>query len=647
MNPSRPLPTVVIVSYRRADLLRQCLIGVREHLPDHPVIVWDNRSEASDEIARLAGEFSEVQWHFSPQNLGFAAAVNAAARLCEGDLLLLNPDAELLTSLPLLHRAAARSGVAAVAPLVAAEAAGDSPRGRTGFDVAHRRSGLIRAIVAHAGYAERLRTTPFSDLYPEPPSGVTGYLTGACLLITRDAWSQIGPFDEEFFLYGEEADWQRRAVAAGWRLELVAETGIRHRGHGTVADDNDAARRSRDLLTSNIALQFEKSGRGRRGQAYLVTAGLLERWQRSKREPAAVKAPATPDVLITTNTLGFGGAERQRVLLANELAARGHRVTLLCLQRLGPLAREVAPAVRLIRRPWWAPWAIGGAAGGSSGQLVISGTTNTEVGFAVLRSLAGRRRRWLVAAHNPPRSGAATYSAPLARAIRFSDGVIALSQRHWLELTAHQQLNRRYFVAPNGVDLPTSPAPTTAAAVGGPERVPQLRFIGRMVVQKRADLLVAALDQLRDLPWQLTIYGDGPDTEQLRQRTPPDLLASGRVVWGGWTAGAAEGLEGVDLLCVPSGAEAFPIVILEAMVRGVAVAASAVCAVPEILDEGRAGRLVEPVSVAAWRDALRDLLQNPQQLVGLARAGEQRARRLYSVAAMADHYQRIIDEVGR
>ncbi|SOD75195.1 glycosyltransferase involved in cell wall bisynthesis [Jatrophihabitans sp. GAS493] len=662
--PATGRPTVVIVSFRRADLLRRCLTGVRAHLPDHRVILWDNRSEESAAIAELSAEFAQVQWHFSPQNVGFAAAVNGAAKLCDpDDLLLLNPDAELLSPLPELHRAANRAGTAAAAPLVVSAEpriqtgeppshTGEPPwRGRADFDVAHRRPGLIRAVVSHAGYAERLRATPFSDLYPKRPSSVTGYLTGACLLITRAAWNELGPFDEEFFLYGEEAEWQRRATAAGWRLELVTEEGIRHAGHGTVSDSPTAARRSRDLLTSNIALQFEKAGQPRRGQAYLVAAAALDRLQRSKRGLAAGSSTAgssanRPGVLITTNTLGFGGAERQRVLLANELAARGHPVTLLCLQRLGPLAREVAPTVRLLRRPWWAPWLPIGAGRGDRAaavRVVISGTTNTEVGFAALWSLAGRRRRWLVAAHNPPRPESGTYSTPLARVIRSSSGVIALSERHWSELTARQRLNRRHFVAPNGVDRP---APKQLGRGATPPDGPvQLRFIGRMVAEKRADLLIGALDELRELPWQLTIYGDGPDLAQLRGRTPPDLIDSGRVVWGGWSAGADEGLAGADLLCVPSGAEAFPIVILEAMVRGVAVVASAVCSVPEILDDGRAGRLVEPGSVDAWREALRELLSDRQQLASLAGAAEQRASRLYSVVTMADNYQRIIAQV--
>ena len=50
-------------------------------------------------------------------------------------------------------------------------------------------------------------------------------------------------------------------------------------------------------------------------------------------------------ILLTGNELCQGGAERQRVLLANELAKRGYPVTLACLQHFGPLTPEAAEAL--------------------------------------------------------------------------------------------------------------------------------------------------------------------------------------------------------------------------------------------------------------------------------------------------------------
>lgn len=85
--------------------------------------------------------------------------------------------------------------------------------------------------------------------------------------------------------------------------------------------------------------------------------------------------------------------------------------------------------------------------------------------------------------------------------------------------------------------------------------------------------------------------------------------------------------------------------ILEAMAWGVPVAASAICAVPEMLDFGRAGYVVEPVSVAGWRHQLACILADPAALPRVGRRGFERMRTHYTVAAMTDAYLEAIGAV--
>ena len=101
-------PTVVVVSYRRADLLERCLTSVGSWLPDSPVAVWDNASDGSPAVRALAGTRPDVAWTFSPENVGFARAVNRLAATTSGDFLLLNPDAVLLGPLSLTRDALTR-----------------------------------------------------------------------------------------------------------------------------------------------------------------------------------------------------------------------------------------------------------------------------------------------------------------------------------------------------------------------------------------------------------------------------------------------------------------------------------------------------------------------------------------------------------
>ncbi|MCG5433890.1 glycosyltransferase [Mycobacterium sp. MYCO198283] len=636
----RPL-AVLIVTYKSHDLVEKCLAGVAEHLPGLPVYVYENTGDGYPGRRELAARHPEAHWVLGPRNLGYAAAVNALVEHVPPthDLLLLNPDASLLGPLDRTRALLQQPGVAAVSPLVRDHAGA----GGANWDVAMRRRGLLRALVADAGYADRLRGTPLSHLYARQPAEdepIEGYLSGACLAVNRDAWNDLGGFDEEFFLYGEETDWQARARRAGWRVLLADELGIEHGcepGDGGSAHGAPVRRAERgradDLLRANLALLLEHSHGVHHADAYLAGTTALERIQRSKR--AALRRSRSrrrrglPQIVITTNRLGYGGAERQKALLAAELDRRGYPVTLVCLQRFGPVARDVPHSVRLVRQPWWAP-VLDIPAGPA---VVITGNTRTETGFATLWRAAGRSRRWLCAAHN---------SSALTAGMRRADGYLALSSSHAEVMAGGRRLPGAMFVAPNGVsaaaDLAADPPARPRRAPGDPLH---LVMLSRIDEHKNPHWLIEALAAMPELPWTLSIYGDGPDRAGLEAATPAEL--GDRVHWHGWCAGPEPALAGADLLCVPSRWEAFPMVILEAMARGVPVAASAVGSIPEMLDAGRAGVLVDPVSVAGWGDALRPLLADPSPLAELGRRGYDRMRTHYTVESMTDAY---VDAIG-
>lgn len=418
---------VCIVSYARPDLVARCLAAVREHLPEEQVLVWDNHSHASPAVRRLAEDHPDVDWTFSQRPVGFSAALNGlAAKTDENhDIMLLNPDA-ILTG-PLLRTRAALAGsrVAAVSPTIV-DPTGQDER----WDVAHRRQNVLRVLVNRTGYAARLRGTPFSDLYPAPPDEVDGFITGACLLVSREAWRDVGPLDDRFYLYGDDSDWQRRARERGWRVLLVDEPEVRHGGESIASGKSPASQRAVDYLSANSALVL--GGRGNRGPWTAVTGAelVLERVQRSRRRVRQAvgarllaHAAGRHAVLLTVNTLDRGEVERRRVHLANELARRGHPVTLVCLQGLGPLQRELDDAVRIALRPWWQPVVdlVGDEA------VLLTGTTTTEVAFASAWSrlgLWGSRRRWVVTVDDPAELGT---SRPrwVRAAVRGSDRALA------------------------------------------------------------------------------------------------------------------------------------------------------------------------------------------------------------------------------
>jgi GT2 family glycosyltransferase/glycosyltransferase involved in cell wall biosynthesis len=629
---------VLIVSYRRADLLERALASVDKWIPDARVHIWDNASSGSPQVRELAASRPDVTWTFSESNLGYIAAMNRLmAQTPEYDALQLNPDAELLGPLTRAREALREPGVAAVSPTVVDPDGRDQP-----WDVAHREQGVVRNLVNAAGYAKRLRGRLLSNLYEGPHEEVDGYLTGCCLFISRDAWNALGPFDESFFVYGEDATWQPDARRAGWSLRLIdePEPQVRHASGGTVSDDPLASTRGDDLLRAAQVIALGLRHQVGRGSLFSAGATVLERVQRSKRAPRrarltalARQAAGRPAVVVLTQGLRTTG-ERRRVVLANQLVARGHPVTMVCLAHLGPGVAELDPRVRMLLQPWWQPVVD---VADTDEAIVVGGTASTEIGFATtwraLGHAVGQRRSWLAVAHEPADPEGPTYSELTARALRTADGLLVPSRAHGVDLTRHQRLADDVLVAPDGL-APAEPLPPRP----GTGRV-RVGVLTRLEEAGNTTLLVRALDALaRPDEWTLDLFGDGPDRVALQAQTPAYLR--GQVHWHPEPAIPDEAFAELDVLAVPGVAEPFPTVVVEAMTRGLPVIASASGSVPEMLDHGAAGVVVSPVSVPAWTEALRRVLDDRAALGPLGEAGRERALAHYTETAMADAYQR-------
>jgi glycosyltransferase involved in cell wall biosynthesis len=327
-------------------------------------------------------------------------------------------------------------------------------------------------------------------------------------------------------------------------------------------------------------------------------------------------------VVLTSNTLHVGGAERQRVLLANGLAARGHSVTVVTLQEAGPLAAQLGPDVALVQSR-----ALGGRFPGPAGS-VITGCTNTEAAFAWTARLRSRGSlRWLAVSHSWPGTGA-LYPRPLRVLLRRADAVGALTSAHADAIRRSEGLKRSPLVLPNGVELTagTRPEPTP----GGPTR---LGYVGRLERVKGLDRLLRALSHVPADRWTLDVYGDGSERAALESLARELELS---VRWHGFVADVPRALAALDLLVIPSRSEALPMVALEALAAGVLVAAAPVGALPEVLADGG-------VCLAAdeehWPEQLRRLLEDPAGRIRLARSAAEAVRSRWSVDAMVERYE--------
>ncbi len=384
---------VLIVSYRAADKLASCLSSVTKQLPGCEIYIWDNSGPNYSDIRTLAEKWPAIHWHFSDSNIGFAAAVNRlAAKASTSDLLLLNPDALLLNPLESTIRELRRPGVAAAGPLDAELSAGSSsPAGaikRKPWDTSYRRLTILNFFGGASGLEYRLRGTPFSYRYKAQPRDIDGFLSGSCLAISRAAWDTIGEFDEEFFLYQEEAEWQRRAINAGWTIRLADEIGMRHESKGTVAGDAVRTMRSEDLAFAGAVLMGERCFGTFIANLYLAWTCVL----RKAKSLATGRPSINLDVVLTA---GRTDADISVVPEAIKLSNAGRSVAVVSLGPLGNLPQQLPPSVRLLRRPWWCP-SIGPHKAHYFAQMM--GSTKQERNFVRLYRVTHRSMEYSSAA---------------------------------------------------------------------------------------------------------------------------------------------------------------------------------------------------------------------------------------------------------
>lgn len=150
--------------------------------------------------------------------------------------------------------------------------------------------------------------------------------------------------------------------------------------------------------------------------------------------------------------------------------------------------------------------------------------------------------------------------------------------------------------------------------------------VGRLVTWKRIDGILAAIARVADAG--LIVIGDGPQRIQLEEQVR-SLKMADRVYFAG-ARNKEETLSmmaGCDFFVLNSSYEGFPHVVLEAMSIGLPVVAKNSGGTPEIVEDGRNGRLIESSDSGALSEVLSALLCNPDQRRQIAEGGRRTAAR--------------------
>jgi GT2 family glycosyltransferase len=223
---------VVIVNYNAGLLLADCVVSALSEGAHH-VFVVDNGS-ADQSLNHLLNTVTDVRLSVirNGKNLGFAAACNVGARTSTADtLLFLNPDS-VLSEGSLRHMMEALksdSSIGMVGGLLCNPDGSEQPGGRRVFPTPRR--AFMRAFgLSHLG---KWFPTLFSDflLHKEPlprtPTSVEA-ISGACMLVKREALEDVGLWDEGYFLHCEDLDWCMRFRLNNWRVVFVPDARVIH-----------------------------------------------------------------------------------------------------------------------------------------------------------------------------------------------------------------------------------------------------------------------------------------------------------------------------------------------------------------------------------------------------------------------------------
>ncbi|MBF6616457.1 glycosyltransferase family 4 protein [Pollutimonas thiosulfatoxidans] len=288
-------------------------------------------------------------------------------------------------------------------------------------------------------------------------------------------------------------------------------------------------------------------------------------------------------ILFFVSSMHAGGAERVAATLASGWARRGDTVTLVptytgkgsCFYTLNPAVRLVWLADRMgwVGRTFFTPlakrFAIRRLVRDTNPDVIISFLTNVNV--VVLFATRGLGVPVIVCERTHPAfsTSAGKWLQRLRRlSYPWASTVVLQSEDSVAAFTDMVPGMRKLVVVPNPLppDLP-EPAPARSAAEAPQRR--HLMAMGRLVPIKRFDTLIQAFAALApDYPdWDLTIWGDGPLRDELKQSVQETGLSS-RISLPGRTAEPWTELSRADAFAMTSEVEGFPNVLLEAMALG-------------------------------------------------------------------------------
>jgi GT2 family glycosyltransferase len=227
--------SIILVNWNTGHYLRECLpsviAGVGELTAE--IIVVDSAS-TRDNLDELAAEFPAVRFVRCTDNVGFGRANNIGAEASTGELILfLNPDTVVIGTA--IHEMVRTIRSLPEAGIVGCKLLNSD--GSVQLSAIQSFPTILNQMIATERLQRRVPGCRLWRLAPLFSNDVTPVLveavSGACLLIRRRVFDQIGGFSSEFFMYAEDVDLCCKAARRSWQTWLTRAATVLHHGGGS------------------------------------------------------------------------------------------------------------------------------------------------------------------------------------------------------------------------------------------------------------------------------------------------------------------------------------------------------------------------------------------------------------------------------
>ena len=229
------------------------------------------------------------------------------------------------------------------------------------------------------------------------------------------------------------------------------------------------------------------------------------------------------------------------------------------------------------------------------------------------------------------------------------DSIIAVSSQIEARYKAEGEVSSVTCIR-NGIDLEGKSVQTdrwrTRKELSVDSETCLIGTLGRLTPVKGILYLLQAARILlgRGTNVKVLIVGEGSIRQDLLTQMH-DLGISDNVVFLGHREDSDELLQALDIFVLPSLSEGIPMALLEAMAASRPIVASRVGGIPEIIEDGVDGYLVEPMDVNNLAERCRRLIESPDVARKMGEHGRKRVEREFSATAMADRVVSVYKEL--